>query len=114
MIQVSGGYYHSAALTVNRHVYTWGWGEHGQLGHGVPKDELVPRCVEKLIELTENRDEVVREVHCGGLHTLAVTGTFIGSQTLPLLCLFDPTLVECLDEFVLLNNNDGGCDGMCV
>ena len=76
MIQVSGGYYHSAALTVNRHVYTWGWGEHGQLGHGVPKDELVPRCVEKLIELTEDRDEVVREVHCGGLHTLAVTGTF--------------------------------------
>jgi len=38
----------------------------------------------------------------------------IGSPTLPLLCLFDPTLVECLDEFVLLNNNDGGCDGVIV
>ena|SRR3990167_3593051 len=30
-IQLAAGYYHSAVLTAKRQVFTWGWGEYGQV-----------------------------------------------------------------------------------
>jgi hypothetical protein len=34
IVEVTAGQYHSLALTSSGQVYTWGWGIHGQLGHG--------------------------------------------------------------------------------
>ena len=40
------GIYHSAVLTTGGHVFTFGRGANGALGHGIDDDELVPRRVE--------------------------------------------------------------------
>lgn len=73
--QISGGYYHSAALDTEGRVYTWGWGEHGQLGHGNGDT-----CFEPVrVDFTKNPDmkvpiqPVVLQISCGGFHTTAVT-----------------------------------------
>eukprot|EP00163_Fabomonas_tropica_P003533 TRINITY_DN1302_c0_g1_i2.p1 TRINITY_DN1302_c0_g1~~TRINITY_DN1302_c0_g1_i2.p1 ORF type:complete len:2219 (+),score=807.59 TRINITY_DN1302_c0_g1_i2:52-6657(+) len=66
-VMIGCGSYHTAALTENGEVYTWGWGEDGRLGHGVEDNELTPRMVETL------RGERVVQVACGGHHTLALT-----------------------------------------
>eukprot|EP00753_Platysulcus_tardus_P014914 PLAT4628.1.p1 GENE.PLAT4628.1~~PLAT4628.1.p1 ORF type:complete len:415 (+),score=138.13 PLAT4628.1:196-1440(+) len=62
---VSAGGLHSAALTADGGVYTWGWGGHGALGHGDESRELIPRRVMAL------DGAVAVEVVCGGAHTLA-------------------------------------------
>ena len=31
VVQVSAGSCHTAVLTIRRHVWTWGWGQHGQV-----------------------------------------------------------------------------------
>jgi alpha-tubulin suppressor-like RCC1 family protein/serine/threonine protein phosphatase PrpC len=41
----AGGYAHSALLTSTGHVYTWGLGEFGALGHSYLKGEATPRRV---------------------------------------------------------------------
>lgn len=64
LAHISGGYYHSAAVTDEGRVYTWGWGEHGQLGHGTLDSELTPRRVGALA----NVDMV--GVECGGFHSM--------------------------------------------
>ena len=40
------GYKHTIAKTTLGKVYTWGWGEHGQLGHNQYVNELIPRALE--------------------------------------------------------------------
>lgn len=37
------GQYHNLALTHTGKVYSWGWGIHGQLGHGCTDNEYYPR-----------------------------------------------------------------------
>ncbi|XP_015916558.2 uncharacterized protein [Parasteatoda tepidariorum] len=44
--QVCCGQYHSMALTCSGRVYTWGWGVHGQLGHGNAEDQNIPKLIE--------------------------------------------------------------------
>eukprot|EP00164_Ancoracysta_twista_P000517 GFYU01000691.1.p1 GENE.GFYU01000691.1~~GFYU01000691.1.p1 ORF type:complete len:497 (+),score=83.72 GFYU01000691.1:141-1631(+) len=77
IVQVACGHYHSVAVTRNGEVYTWGWGQCGQLGHGfvlgrqqeqIAQDELYPRRVGG--SLVGRR---VARVVCGGAHTVAVT-----------------------------------------
>ena len=46
--QIGAGDYHSAALTYNGLLYTWGAGSMGQLGHGRKRNELLPKMVEAL------------------------------------------------------------------
>ncbi|CAM8975826.1 unnamed protein product [Rhodiola kirilowii] len=67
---VSCGEYHTAAISDNGEVYTWGLGSMGQLGHCALQygdKELLPRRVVSLDGI------FVKEVACGGVHTCAVT-----------------------------------------
>ncbi|XP_041853960.1 RCC1 domain-containing protein 1-like isoform X2 [Melanotaenia boesemani] len=43
---VSCGSRHTAAVTTKGDLYTWGWGEYGQLGHQTLKSSDEPQCVE--------------------------------------------------------------------
>ncbi len=48
--------------------YSWGWGAHGQLGHGSDSSEHTPKIVEGL-----GRKCGVVQVTCGHFHTLVTT-----------------------------------------
>ncbi|XP_060527187.1 probable E3 ubiquitin-protein ligase HERC1 [Cylas formicarius] len=62
---INAGYRHSAAITDDGRLYTWGEGEHGRLGHGDNGGRQVPTLVADLFE--------VGLVACGSSHTLAVS-----------------------------------------
>ncbi|KAL8577369.1 hypothetical protein ACOMHN_038273 [Nucella lapillus] len=66
-VSIQCGQYHSLAITDRCRVWTWGWGVHGQLGHGDPEDQLWPRCVQHLVGRN-----VVRAA-LGYCHTLVLT-----------------------------------------
>lgn len=73
IVQVSTGHDHSAALTSDGHVYTWGaggtiWSGCGGLGHGDRQDQLTPKRVEALVGVD------VKQVVCGMYQTFAITG----------------------------------------
>lgn len=65
IIDVVAGQYHSLALTSDGRVYTWGWGIHGQLGHGTCDNEFFP----KLLEF----NQPVKQIAGGHAHTLILT-----------------------------------------
>jgi len=67
---VSCGMDHTAALTRDGGVFTFGAGMYGQLGHGSLVNEMLPRMVLELMGST------VTQISCGRCHTLA----FIPSQ----------------------------------
>ncbi|XP_076469360.1 uncharacterized protein LOC143299801 isoform X3 [Babylonia areolata] len=48
-VAVHCGQYHSLVITADCRVWSWGWGVHGQLGHGDPEDQLSPRCIQRLV-----------------------------------------------------------------
>jgi alpha-tubulin suppressor-like RCC1 family protein len=58
-------------LPENGHVYTWGRDGSGELGHG--NKSGVPQLHPKQVIFFKSK--CVREVVCGGEHTLARTGT---------------------------------------
>lgn len=62
---VTAGEYHTAALTEDGGVFTFGWGNFGQLGHNSNSDECNPKKVFELM------GQVVTQVACGRFHTLA-------------------------------------------
>ncbi|XP_076590481.1 putative E3 ubiquitin-protein ligase HERC4 [Chaetodon auriga] len=62
---ISCGEAHSAALTKDGEVFTFGEGRHGQLGHSSSADELRPRLVEGL-------DGPASQISCGRRHTLVL------------------------------------------
>eukprot|EP00980_Cylindrotheca_fusiformis_P014501 scaffold3875_cov123-Cylindrotheca_fusiformis.AAC.21 len=66
---VSAGELHSAAVTADGDVYTWGDGFCGQLGHGNKTPQPSP------VQVTEGglADEVVSHISLGARHTIAVT-----------------------------------------
>jgi alpha-tubulin suppressor-like RCC1 family protein len=66
---VSAGELHSAAVTADGDVYTWGDGFCGQLGHGSKTPQPAP------VQVTHGGldDEVVTHVSAGARHTIAVT-----------------------------------------
>jgi hypothetical protein len=67
VVQVGCGEYHTACVTNNpSHVYTWGLGLSGRLGHGDEQDRLVPTCVETL-------GGHVVSLACGGHHSAAIS-----------------------------------------
>ncbi|KAJ8301898.1 hypothetical protein KUTeg_020885 [Tegillarca granosa] len=65
-VSVDCGQYHTIALTVDGEVYTWGWGVHGQLGHGNPDDLLIPTKVKAL------SDDTITQISAGYCHTLVL------------------------------------------
>ncbi len=70
MVKVACGGFHSGAITESGDVYTWGGGEHGQLGHG----EKVNKTVPTLITSRELKSKVVVSITCGWSHSVALTG----------------------------------------
>ncbi|GFP95190.1 protein rcc2 homolog [Phtheirospermum japonicum] len=46
IVKVACGTNHSVAVDKNGHVYTWGYGGYGRLGHREQKDEFSPRIVD--------------------------------------------------------------------
>lgn len=65
--QVTCGSYHTAAVSSNGDLYTWGGGMYGKLGHGNESGHSTPRRVEALVGL------VVVDIACGSRHTAVVT-----------------------------------------
>eukprot|EP00742_Colponemidia_sp_Colp-10_P001892 GILJ01002023.1.p1 GENE.GILJ01002023.1~~GILJ01002023.1.p1 ORF type:complete len:1186 (+),score=191.03 GILJ01002023.1:27-3560(+) len=62
--EIACGLNHTAALSSEGKVFTWGWGKHGQLGTGFRQNSHLPK------ELPEG--EFIR-VSCGARHTAAVS-----------------------------------------
>ncbi|RXG50709.1 Ultraviolet-B receptor UVR8 [Armadillidium vulgare] len=69
VIHVACGQYHSLAVTKEGKLYTWGWGVHGQLGHGNVEDCLKPMLV-KNVALTDKG-----HVYAWGCSTYGQVGT---------------------------------------
>ncbi|XP_045473518.1 uncharacterized protein LOC123679961 [Harmonia axyridis] len=65
VMQIVCGQYHSMALSADGHVYTWGWGVHGQLGHDSCNSEVYPRKL--------NFDKKIKQVAAGHAHSLILT-----------------------------------------
>ncbi|XP_038061322.1 uncharacterized protein LOC119732026 [Patiria miniata] len=66
-VAVACGQYHSMALTRDQKVYSWGWGVHGQLGHGSVEDQLQPRHVTALDPVR------VTQMACGYCHSIVLS-----------------------------------------
>ncbi|XP_042891775.1 probable E3 ubiquitin-protein ligase HERC1 isoform X3 [Penaeus japonicus] len=62
---VSAGYRHSACVTQEGELYTWGEGDYGRLGHGDSTSRNVPTLVRDI--------SGVGQVVCGSAHTLALS-----------------------------------------
>eukprot|EP00753_Platysulcus_tardus_P014506 PLAT4383.2.p1 GENE.PLAT4383.2~~PLAT4383.2.p1 ORF type:complete len:552 (+),score=129.47 PLAT4383.2:26-1681(+) len=67
VVHVSCGGFHTAAITDLGETFTWGGGEHGQLGHGDRVNRMSPYMVAAL------RDKTVAQITCGWSHTVALT-----------------------------------------
>ncbi|KOX68598.1 X-linked retinitis pigmentosa GTPase regulator like protein [Melipona quadrifasciata] len=67
IIDAVAGQYHSVALTADGRVFTWGWGVHGQLGHGNTDKKMTPTLVTSLL------GTVIRYISAGHAHTLALS-----------------------------------------
>ena len=66
---VAAGELHSAAVTVDGDVYTWGDGFCGQLGHGDKRPITLP----KQVTTGGMDDECISNITCGSRHTIAIT-----------------------------------------
>lgn len=66
-LQVACGDHHSAALSADGRLFTWGRGKYGQLGHGHYNNLSKPKLVTAL------RGLHIVQVACGGDHTLVIT-----------------------------------------
>ncbi|XP_057655201.1 probable E3 ubiquitin-protein ligase HERC1 isoform X1 [Diorhabda carinulata] len=64
---INAGYRHSAAITDDGKLYTWGEGDHGRLGHLDNNARHVPTLVQDLAEVE------IGSVACGSSHTLVVS-----------------------------------------
>ncbi|KAG8663251.1 ultraviolet-B receptor UVR8 isoform X2 [Manihot esculenta] len=78
VVDIAAGAEHSALLTVDGAIKTWGWGEHGQLGLGSTSDQTSPQTV-ILGHQTQNQEDVLK-VYCGSGFTF-VTRTPFPCQT---------------------------------
>ncbi|KAK0092550.1 hypothetical protein PV326_001178 [Microctonus aethiopoides] len=67
VVDVAAGQYHSVILTMDGRVFSWGWGVHGQLGHGDTHQKNVPTIVSSLLGI------VIRGISAGYAHTLTLS-----------------------------------------
>ncbi|OMJ70771.1 hypothetical protein SteCoe_31192 [Stentor coeruleus] len=66
IIQVSCGWQHTMCLSNTGKVFSWGYGEDGQLGHGDCKDYLSPK------EITTFYNIQINIISCGHSHSAAI------------------------------------------
>lgn len=52
-------------------LYTWGWNQYGQLGHGNTQNQIFP----KLVAFFKEQNLRVVDVMCGSWNTMAVINT---------------------------------------
>ena len=64
---MSANGYHTACVTKDGELFTWGEGQYGKLGHGDENDQETPKRVEALVGVK------VTIVCCGVLHTAVCT-----------------------------------------
>jgi alpha-tubulin suppressor-like RCC1 family protein len=108
---VAAGYLHSAVLTREGSVFTWGDGYLGQLGHGNEDNQLLPKRLEELTDVTY--------IAVGAHHNLAVSGEAVhawgcnadeqlglGSGSHHDESCFSPTIVNGLSEVVAVAAGD--------
>ncbi|CAH0480186.1 unnamed protein product [Peronospora belbahrii] len=69
--RIAAGWAHNAFISTTGEVFTFGWGQYNQLGHGSTQDELRPVVVDALRGL----DSDVVQVACGNWHTAALTAS---------------------------------------
>ncbi|KAL4472586.1 hypothetical protein ABPG74_018535 [Tetrahymena malaccensis] len=67
IVQFSLGSFHSAAITNNGRLFTWGRDSNGQLGYGQEKADVFPKEVQAL------SNTYIASVACGEGHTLALS-----------------------------------------
>ncbi|XP_061742965.1 probable E3 ubiquitin-protein ligase HERC1 isoform X4 [Nerophis ophidion] len=65
VVCVAAGYRHSAAVSEEGELYTWGEGDFGRLGHGDSNSRNIPTLVKDISN--------VGEVSCGSSHTIALS-----------------------------------------
>ncbi|XP_023674598.2 probable E3 ubiquitin-protein ligase HERC1 isoform X1 [Paramormyrops kingsleyae] len=65
VVCVSAGYRHSAAVSEDGELYTWGEGDFGRLGHGDSNSRNIPTLVKDISN--------VGEVSCGSSHTITLS-----------------------------------------
>ena len=63
---ISCGEEHAALMTSEGHIYTWGYGHDGQLGHNSKTHLTAPKRIEDF-------KERAKKVQCGGGHTAILT-----------------------------------------
>lgn len=68
VLKVSCGTRHTAVVTREGHLYTWGWGAYGQLGHGDTDSLDQP----KLVECFSQKELCVKNVMCGLWNTFVL------------------------------------------
>lgn len=67
VVAISCGGFHTAAIADSGELFTWGGGEHGQLGHGNKHNKTVPSVVEALLE------SQITQISCGWSHSVALS-----------------------------------------
>jgi alpha-tubulin suppressor-like RCC1 family protein len=76
-VSIACGDNHSMILTENGDVFTFGYGQSGQLGHGYNRNEKVPRLVCALCPHGESREverrNTIVQIAAGWRHSLALT-----------------------------------------
>ncbi|XP_078053487.1 RCC1 domain-containing protein 1 isoform X2 [Augochlora pura] len=83
VVQISAMGWHSAVVTDQGDLYTWGWNTNGELG--LPSMDSKVVAVPTLVDFTDDQNEVVetcvKKVECGNTFTLCRTddGAFWGS-----------------------------------
>ncbi|KAK3223124.1 hypothetical protein Dsin_010149 [Dipteronia sinensis] len=79
VVQIAAGAEHSALVTEDGTIMTWGWGEHGQLGLGDARDQTNPQAV-SLGDNVQNKDTKF-QVYCGSGFTYAIRTLCVPSQS---------------------------------
>ncbi|KAF6371812.1 HECT and RLD domain containing E3 ubiquitin protein ligase family member 6 [Rhinolophus ferrumequinum] len=93
VIYISCGYEHTAVLTQDGKVFTFGDNSYGQLGHSPTSEKRVPQHVERI-------EGLVSQIDCGSFHTLAyvyTTGQVVSFGRGP-SCTSTPTHPEAQTE----------------
>lgn len=73
IVSLSPGSYHTAALTSEGRLFTWGWNEHGQLGDGTTTNSHTPTDITPQFNL--GPEEALVTVSLIGAHATALTST---------------------------------------
>jgi len=96
VIQASCGLHHSALLSTNHEVFTFGCGSYGRLGHGDHKHVNIPKAVAAL------RGKTIIQVSCGGWFTFCISSVGV---TFSWGCNRDGQLSQSKNPLLLLPRN---------